>query len=62
MIGAPPMGEMPVMSGTLETQTKSVATRTGSSDLHMLAHVEKWMAMIREINREQQGEVKLVRN
>ena len=27
----------------------------GASDLHMLAQVEKWMAMIREINREQQS-------
>jgi hypothetical protein len=26
----------------------------GGSDLRMLAHVEKWMAVIREINREQQ--------
>jgi hypothetical protein len=50
------------MSGTLDTHTKSVATRTGSADLHMLAHVEKWMAMIREINREQQSEVKIARN
>jgi hypothetical protein len=25
----------------------------GASDLRMLAQVEKWMAMIREINREQ---------
>jgi hypothetical protein len=28
----------------------------GASDLRMLAQVEKWMAMIREINREQQSE------
>ena len=28
--------------------------RAGGSDLRMLAHVEKWMAVIREINREQQ--------
>jgi hypothetical protein len=27
--------------------------RAGASDLRMLAQVEKWMAMIREINREQ---------
>jgi hypothetical protein len=26
----------------------------GGSDLHMLAQVENWMTMIREINREQQ--------
>jgi hypothetical protein len=28
----------------------------GASDLRMLAQVEKWMAMIREINRDQQSE------
>jgi hypothetical protein len=30
--------------------------RARPSDLRMLAQVEKWMAMIREINREQQSE------
>jgi hypothetical protein len=33
----------------------------GASDLRMLAQVEKWMAMIREINREQQSEPALQR-
>jgi hypothetical protein len=47
------------MSENLNTPTKSTPTRSGASDLHMLARVEKWMAMIREINREQQGEIKL---
>jgi len=28
----------------------------GVSDLRMLAQVEKWMAMIREISREQQSQ------
>jgi hypothetical protein len=28
----------------------------GASDLRMLAQVEKWMAMIRDINREQQSQ------
>ena len=46
------------MSQSLATPTKSTSTRAGSSDLAALAHVEKWMAMIREINREQQGEIK----
>lgn len=50
------------MSENLATQTKptftSIATRNGSSDFHMIAHVEKWMATIREINREQQSEPK----
>ena len=31
------------------------AAHTGAADLRMLAQVEKWMAMIREINREQQS-------
>jgi hypothetical protein len=30
--------------------------QVGASDLRMLAQVEKWMAMIREINREQQSQ------
>jgi hypothetical protein len=59
MIGAPLSGEMSVMSENLNTPTKSTPARSGASDLHMLARVEKWMAMIREINREQQGEIKL---
>ncbi len=29
---------------------------TGASDLRMLAQVEKWMAIIREISREQQSQ------
>jgi hypothetical protein len=29
---------------------------TGAADLRMLAQVEQWMAMIREISREQQRE------
>jgi hypothetical protein len=44
------------MSQTLATPTKSAVTRNVASDLQMLAHVEKWMAAIREIKREQ-GEV-----
>jgi hypothetical protein len=28
----------------------------GASDLRTLAQVEKWMAMIRDLNREQQGQ------
>jgi hypothetical protein len=46
------------MSETLAAPTKPAATRTGPADLHMLAHVEKWMATIREIAREQQGQIK----
>jgi hypothetical protein len=41
------------MSQKLTAPTKSAPARSGA-----LAYVEKWMAMIREINREQQGESK----
>jgi hypothetical protein len=50
------------MSETIVTAAKSSAVaahnsmHAGASDLHMLAQVEKWMAMIREINREQQSQ------
>jgi hypothetical protein len=32
------------------------AVHAGASDLRMLAQVEKWMAAIREISREQQSQ------
>ena len=32
------------------------STYAGASDLRMLAQVEKWMAAIREITREQQNQ------
>jgi hypothetical protein len=50
------------MSETIRTTGKAVAVSAhnsmhpGDSDLRMLAEVEKWMAMIREINREQQSQ------
>jgi hypothetical protein len=47
------------MSEALATSTKPETRRNDASDLQMLAQVEKWMAMIRELNREQQGETKL---
>ena len=43
------------MSGNLATPTKSAAAHSGNFDPHMLAHVEKWMTMIREIGGEQQS-------
>lgn len=46
------------MSEFFATSTKSAATRNGAADLQALAQVEKWMAMIREINRERQSEPK----
>jgi hypothetical protein len=41
------------MSETVTTQPKPKASRDGSADGRVLAEVEKWMAMIREISREQ---------
>jgi hypothetical protein len=47
------------MSESLITSANSIASHSGASDSRMLAQVEKWMAMIREINREQQGALKI---
>jgi len=41
------------MSETVATQPKPKSTRDGAADGRVLAQVEKWMAMIREISREQ---------
>jgi hypothetical protein len=41
------------MSESLAPLAKQAPSRTGAADLQMLAQVEKWMAMIRELNREQ---------
>jgi hypothetical protein len=40
------------MSEALASSTKIAPMRSGTSDLQMIAQVEKWMATIREINRE----------
>jgi hypothetical protein len=37
---------------SFDTQTKPASTRGGAVDTRMLAQVEKWMAVIREIKRE----------
>ncbi len=47
------------MSEAAATQSKPVAMRGNSSDKQVLAQVEKWMAMIRELGRERQAETKL---
>ena len=47
------------MSETLNTQTRPQPARGGSADKQTLAQVEKWMAVIREISREQQDEIKV---
>ena len=38
---------------TLDPKPKTQTTRRGSDDGRAFAQVEKWMAMIREISREQ---------
>jgi hypothetical protein len=47
------------MSEPVQTQSKPAATRGSVSDERVLAQVEKWMATIREINRDQQAQPKL---
>ena len=47
------------MSEAAATQSKPIAMRDNSSDKEVLAQVEKWMAMIRELSRERQAETKL---
>ena len=42
-----------------DTQTKPAAAKSESPDKHAFAQVEKWMAMIREINRERPEPTKL---
>ena len=46
------------MSETADTQSKPGSMRSDSADKQALAQVEKWMAMIREISGEQQGQRK----
>ncbi len=41
------------MSMSTETQPKPKSTRSDTADGRVIAEVEKWMAMIRELNREQ---------
>ncbi len=40
------------MSETLATPTKSAAPRGSAAETRVLAQVEKWMAVIREIKQE----------
>jgi hypothetical protein len=40
------------MAETMTAQSKSNATRSGSVDKAVLAQVEKWMAIIREVSNE----------
>lgn len=41
------------MAETMTAPPKSNAARSGSADSSALAQVEKWMAIIREVSREQ---------
>ena len=41
------------MSETVSTQPKPKTARGGSGDGRVLAQVEKWLEMIRELSREQ---------
>ena len=52
VLETPLSGARAVMSETLDKPTKSVSTRGGAVDTRVLAQVEKWMAVIREIKRE----------
>ncbi len=40
------------MSDTLAVPTKSAAVRGKAADTRVLAQIEKWMAVIREIKQE----------
>lgn len=40
------------MSDTLAMSTKAAAPRSSAADTRVLAQVEKWMAVIREIKQE----------
>jgi hypothetical protein len=44
------------MSETTDSQSKPVSSRGDAADKHALAQVEKWMAIIREISRDRQGQ------
>jgi hypothetical protein len=54
------MSESIVTTAKLASMPASMSAHnsahTDASDLRMLAQVEKWMAMIREINRDQQSQ------
>ena len=51
--GMQPIGAAPTMPATVNTQPKPKSMHGDSADGQILAQVEKWMAMIREISREQ---------
>jgi hypothetical protein len=50
------MSESIITTAKPATVAAHNSMHAGASDLRMLAQVEKWMATIREINREQQSQ------
>jgi hypothetical protein len=52
-MATPLIGARRTMPQTATTQPKPKSTQSGANDGRVLAEVEKWMAMIREIGREQ---------
>jgi hypothetical protein len=48
-----PTGERLAMSETITASPKPKSTRTGAGDKDIFVQVEKWMALIREVSREQ---------
>jgi hypothetical protein len=46
------------MPESLDRPSGSTPMRNGAGDGQVLEHVEKWMAMIREIKSEQQDQTK----
>jgi hypothetical protein len=46
------------MSETLMSQSRLSSAPNGAADGRAMARVESWMAMIRDLSREQQGEPK----
>ncbi|HEY2526976.1 MAG TPA: hypothetical protein VGJ20_03345 [Xanthobacteraceae bacterium] len=47
------------MSESIDPPLKSASTPRAACRGHALAQVEKWMEIIREISREQQGQAKI---
>lgn len=47
------------MSESADSRPKSVSPPSASADARTLEHVEKWMAVIRELNGERRAQAKL---
>jgi hypothetical protein len=51
---------MSELAETLPAQSKPATKANDQADKHAFAQVERWMAMIRELNLEPQPQTKLV--